>query len=213
VAESEKHPDSEKYPNLLREKGGKGFPHLAFLDSEGGVLLPHKGERSVASFGETAKKVAAYLDLKARAGKGDKKAQCEVFLVQMELKLVRFDEAKKRREELDKELSADQKKKYEGLLVGLEVASMLEKVNMRDKAALIETGKKFLEMKKAGRIPVGGDEEINFWVIILEYCEDQKDAATYEEALGVVKKKLGARANKRWLEQKEATLKKLKETK
>jgi hypothetical protein len=48
----------EPYPDLLKEKGGRGFPTLRFLDSKGNVIGEPKG-RSVADFEAALKEAAA----------------------------------------------------------------------------------------------------------------------------------------------------------
>ncbi|MBI4614210.1 MAG: hypothetical protein HY720_11415, partial [Planctomycetes bacterium] len=44
---------SDKYQNLLEEKGGRGFPHLIFMDFEGNKI-GDVGGRDVASFERSA---------------------------------------------------------------------------------------------------------------------------------------------------------------
>lgn len=48
-----------RYDDLLREKGGYGFPYLVFMDATGDVLLEHEGPRTVAGFRETGARAAA----------------------------------------------------------------------------------------------------------------------------------------------------------
>ncbi|MBM4062876.1 MAG: hypothetical protein FJ265_17545 [Planctomycetes bacterium] len=41
--------EGDKYPTLLRDKGGRAVPHLVFMDAAGEVLAT-QGDRSVAGF-------------------------------------------------------------------------------------------------------------------------------------------------------------------
>ncbi|MGH7152014.1 MAG: hypothetical protein ACREIU_15020, partial [Planctomycetota bacterium] len=52
----------EPYPELLREKGGRGFPYLVFLDSDGGVIARHDARRTVEDFRATKARAETYLD-------------------------------------------------------------------------------------------------------------------------------------------------------
>ena len=55
-----------KYDRLLSKKGGRGFPYLVYMDSEGNVI-GHPAGRSVKAFEAGAKKAQHYLDLKNKA--------------------------------------------------------------------------------------------------------------------------------------------------
>ena len=41
--------EGEKHADLLEQKGGQGFPHIVFMDSDGNVLAEHRGDRSADS--------------------------------------------------------------------------------------------------------------------------------------------------------------------
>lgn len=202
---------TDKDQKLLSEKGGRGFPYLAFLDADGNVVAKHQGQRDVSGFVATGKKAQAFLDLKAKADKGDKAAKYDLLVAQLELSHLDLATAKKRIEELS-DLNADQKAKLNGLLVDLEIADIAKSIT-NDKKTQADAGKKFLEMKKAGKTPKGDETVGNFYVCIMEYAETQKDAATFEEAMNAVLKHYGTRINAKWKQTSEERLAKLKEGK
>lgn len=67
----------DRWPDLLSEKGGTGWPHVAFLDAEGEVLLPHKGPDTVEGFAKSAADARTYLAARAAAAGGDRTAAAE----------------------------------------------------------------------------------------------------------------------------------------
>ena len=67
-------------------------------------------------------------------------------------------------------------------------------------------------MKKAGRIPTDEERMQPFWIFMMDYAEDKKEVATFEEALKALKEKFGGNPQAaKFFEQKEEILKKLKE--
>ena len=55
---------SDPHQDLLREKGGRGFPYLAVLDPRGEVLA-HPASRSADVFARLVDKAARYVELEA----------------------------------------------------------------------------------------------------------------------------------------------------
>jgi hypothetical protein len=191
----------EKYPKLLSEKGGRGFPTLAFLDAAGDVVARHDGDRTVDLFEATAASGRSFIDLRTKAAAGDKDAKIDYELARLALdaETVKFDDAKKRVADLG-ELGGAARKKADALLTDIEAMDIMSGISKGRPAAV----KRAYDMRKAGRTPserVG----LGFWYLVMEGSEAASDAATYEEALGVVK----ARTFQRY----EETLKKLKEKK
>jgi hypothetical protein len=180
------------------------------MDAEGNVLATHNGPRTVEGFEQTGKKALAFLDLKKKAEKGDKAAKTELLIAQAELGHLPPDEIQKRMGEVT--LTAEQKTRLEGILATTEVRAILGTVG-RDPASQREAGKKFWEMRKAGKpAPAGEQESFAYWLLIMAHAEGVKDAVPFEEALNALKAKLGANPQaKKVLEEREAALKKLKE--
>lgn len=199
----------DAHPDLLEEKGGKGFPYLAFLDDDGNVIATVEGPRTVAGFAESSKKAHAFLELKAKAAKGDGQAKIDFLTARLELGQLKPADARKQIDALGK-LTPEQKAKLDGLLADAEVMEIASTVT-DDKATQKAAAEKFLAMKKAGRVPSGEQASQMFWILIMNLAEAEKDAATFEEGLKALKAKFGNDPNvAAFFKKKEATLKKLK---
>ena len=79
------HVGSDPYQGLLQEKGGGGFPYLAFLDDKGEVIAAHDGPRTLEAFRSTAGTVREYRDLLEKAESGDAEAKTALFFCRIDL--------------------------------------------------------------------------------------------------------------------------------
>lgn len=200
------HIEGEPNDKLLEEVGGGGFPTILVLDADGKMIGRHAGERSVAEFDKLVTKAAAYLDARKKAAEGDKSAGIDVALADLELGTLTAEAAKKKVEALGPPTDA-QKARLDGILLNAEVMD-ISKALGKDR---VGAGKKFLELKNAGRIPDGYKETDIFWNRILDFAESEKDAKLFEEGLGKLKEKFASNPNtKKFFEGKDATLAKLK---
>lgn len=186
--------DGAKYPRLLSEKGGRGFPYLVFLDAEGDVLIKVSGSRNVDGFKKDSEKLKSLLALKEKAASGDAGAKFDYLIVRIDLGLLSVEEAQKDRDSM--RLSSAQVKKFDKAFVGLKIAAMLAKVRSRE--AAVDAGKQFAAMLKKGMTPSNPDsrEWRNFMGYIMLYAEDEKDAGLYEDAFDRFKAQFGE--NKRY---------------
>lgn len=87
--------DDEPYPDLLKEKGFTGFPTLAFMDDEGNVLAK-PASRTVESYDKTLSLVESVLSLKAKAEAGDTTVINALFVAELELGQIDYEDAKTR---------------------------------------------------------------------------------------------------------------------
>lgn len=183
----------EKYGDLLQEKGGRGFPHLVFMDAEGEVLAVHKGARTVEGFQATAASAQRYLDLKAVADKTPEQ-KLELFLAELDLGKLDLQQARQRKAELSG-LTPEQETRVGQALTDLEVMDALEKARpqSREEATRIkaELGAKFQAMFAEGRRPSSDQAAEAFYGLILEHAEQQKDAASFEAALNAMRERFG----------------------
>ena len=163
---------------------------MVYLDVEGKVLAVHEGPRDAEGFAKTGKKAAAFVELREKAGKGDAAARLDLLMLQLELGQVGDEEAGKQLKDLSKP-TPEQQKRIEALRAGAAVKAVV--ATIRDEKSEIEAGKKFLEMRKAGRPEPPGDGEAQpYWICIMYYAEEKKDADTYEMALKALKARFGA---------------------
>ncbi len=155
------------------------------------MIAKHEGRRTGTAFAETGKKAKAFLELKAKAAKGDKDAKIELLIAQIEFGHLEADEAKKQVEKLGN-VSDEQQKKLDAAMAGLEVMATLKTIT-RDPATQTAAGKKFYEMNKAGKpAPTGDMEAQAYWILMMNYAEKEKDAETFGTALEALKAKFGS---------------------
>ena len=202
--------EGDAHQKLLSEKGGRSFPYLVFLDPEGAVVGRHEGERDLAQFTATAKWAAAFVQTREKALKGDKSAQADYLIGQIDLGQVDQETTRKRMQELP-ELTKEQKAALDARLVDFEIEAVAKGV--KDKKGMIEAGQKYAEMKKAGKTPMAQETFTRYWSALMEYSESQKDAAGFEEAMNKILERYGASINPNWKKTSADRLKKLKESK
>ncbi len=166
---------------------------------------------NVAGFGITLKNAQEFIELKKKADAGDKAARVAFFEKAAARSYFTLEEAQKRAKELT-DLTDDQKKKIDGILLSLEVRQIASTVT-QDEATKIEAGRKFAEMKKAGRVATGDQEIQPFNIFIMDYAYSIKNAALFEESYTVLKEKFGARMNKKFKDMRDKQLAELKESK
>ncbi len=180
--------EGETYPDLLSEKGGRGFPHLVAMDA-GGEVVAGLEDRTVEGFRAMMKRAGEFETLLA---KKDRTPAEEVRYLAAEIRLgrVKADAARARAAAL-KGLAEAAKKELDGLLLGLDIRAILD--GIKDPAARLAAGRAFAEMWAAGRVPGGDDAGFQpFFVIMLDHAEAVKDAALFEKALGKMREKLGS---------------------
>ena len=126
------HLDDEPYPTLLKDKGFRGFPSLAFMDAEGNVLAK-PASRTVESYDQTLGLVESYVSLKAKIEAGDASATNALFLTELELDKLTYEGAKAQYAGLEG-LSTEQCLQIEAKLAKMEVQSMLASARTASRA-------------------------------------------------------------------------------
>ncbi|MBI2923901.1 MAG: hypothetical protein HYY18_22815 [Planctomycetes bacterium] len=171
------HIDGAPYDELLNEKGGRGWPFFAVLDADGTLLAKHGYDRSfdVAGFTKTIEEGLELRTKRRKAENYDKGAAYDWLVAQLGFGQLKLDEAKKKVTALGK-MTPERQAVLDPLIANLEVAEI-------EKEQAMALGKKFLELKKAGKIPAEDRTRMRFWNGLLEYAEEQKDAVLYEEAM------------------------------
>ena len=209
--------EGQKNDDLLGKKGGNAFPFVVFMDPDGNVIV--KGvERSIAGFEKAGTKAKGIVDrvadLKKKADGGDKAAKIDYALAMMEYATgsTTLDEAKKKIAELG-ELSKEQKAKSDLILFEVETIATMKTVKQNDKPTRMDAGKHFLEMKKAGRIPQSAETVQPFFILMMDYADDQADGALYEEALKALEKFRADPNTKRFFDARDKRLAELKASK
>jgi hypothetical protein len=202
------HIQGEKHGNLLEEKGGEGFPHIIFMDAQGNILAVHEEERSAAGFAKTGEKAKTFMALKEKAAKGDKAAQVDLIIAQLDMGQIKAADAEKQLK--DVKLSKEQQAKVDEILVNTTVMDIVKGIESENEAK--EAGKKFYEMQKAGKPAPTSDQAIQpYYILGMNAAEEAKDAATFEKNLNALKAKFGSNPQaKKFFEAKEKKLEELK---
>jgi hypothetical protein len=197
----------DKHQGLLQEKGGRGFPHLAFLDADGNVLAK-PSKRTVAGFQDTLDTaVPEFFALKKKAATGKDADKAAFLMRRFELGHLDPDQMKKA---IGKGtvLNADQIKQITGKLAEAKVAAITKGVNFRDESTFGPIAKKLLALEKSDGLPPG-NPGLNAWFIIMGDAHERKDAKGFERALNAMKK--GGATNPRFVKAQEARLKALQD--
>lgn len=196
---------SEPYPNLLREKGGNGFPTVSYLDASG-RLLKQVGHVTPV---EDLEANRLYLDdwraLSRRAADSDDAdVQRKLFAMELEMKILDPVAARATADDL---FEGDERKAMEQELVNLEFLDILSKTPRTEMAM---GGKRFLDMFRLGRIPTAR-QDTSFWQYMFAYAQAEEDVDLFEELLGFVKEHRGGDPRlARYLQKLEADLAKMK---
>jgi hypothetical protein len=199
----------EKHGNLLEEKKGGGWPHFVFMDDGGSILAIHEDEPSPEGFSRTGVKVKSFAALKEKAAKGDKAAQVDLILAELEMGVIKAADAEKKFKEAAP--TKEQEAKFAALLVNSAVIQDVEGLEneTQDKALAKKYYERFKEGKAAG--PTGDQAMQEYYVRVLVHSEGEKDVKTFEAALKVLKDKFGkVEAAKAFFEEKEKKLEELK---
>lgn len=181
--------EGDAYPDLMREKGGRGFPHLAILDENGDVVAK-PGSRDVAGFTAAVADGSKFLALRS---KEDPTLDDRIELLGLEIGLGNYDFAKAKEAAGRIEgMSDDQKAKVEELLFPLEIQSLIPPGRNPPPEQKQAAGKAFAEMFKAGREPKDQGLMQPFFIFMLDYAEAEKNAELFGEALGKLEAAFGS---------------------
>lgn len=200
--------------DMLSKMGGTGFPTLMVLDADGNKLAngdawtnwppPAADFVTLVNKGKEVRKRLA--DLAAAVGKGEKARDAELLALQIELRHIGLEAARKRMAGLEV-VDAETKTSLEAGLVSLEVDEILasEKLESAEDAARI--GKRLAQMPTAP----SGDKAEMFWSLIMQYAESVNDAATFERGIAGMKAIYGEHPNfAKWVEKMNAKVEEIR---
>lgn len=175
------HVEGEPHPNLLKEKGGNGFPTMSYLDAEGNLLLQVGHITPVEQLEEGWQRVQKWKELRAAVDGGDKSKERELFLVELDMGVLTFDQANATFERLS--FSDAKAEEIAQKLVNLQFSEILRSTPRGEQA---EAGKEFLAMYRAGRIP-DSSQETSFWQYMFAHAAAERNVELFEELLGYIK--------------------------
>jgi hypothetical protein len=181
--------DGDAYPNLMREKGGMGFPYLAILDADGNLLAPHRGPHTVAAFRATVASAQLVRQrlvyLQKQVSGGDDEAGRELLALQLQLGHLDPPTAWARLATLH--LALTDLAEFTGLIAKTEVGLLLGDVS-NDLASQVTAGKKTAAMLALGHIPVESRELYYFWGLTSRYADSRGDRQLLDQCLAGVKR-------------------------
>ncbi|MBI4231393.1 MAG: hypothetical protein HY608_11195 [Planctomycetes bacterium] len=177
------HLDGEPYPDLLSQKGGRGFPYLAFLDEHGDLLATHSGERTVENFRATLAQAREFHALLARSDLTIEE-RYQVFLRECALGRIAPQDVQTELAAVATGLTDEQSAIARQAVADLEVKQVLGTLTARSTPEdRIELGARLWGMHGEGKIPSDARQRQAVWGMILPYAEARGDVAAMETAL------------------------------
>ncbi len=204
--------EGEKYPGLLKEKGGRGFPTLWFLDAKGEILSGQR-DRSVQGFSTSHAALKTLAKLESEGKVNDPIVAKHLFMARLQLGKFKFEEAKAKAAEL-KGCSDEEQANIDACLLSLEIRAMTKRARAEKGKHLAEVAQHFLAMQKAGRTPQDKMLAYSFWNTIMSHARKEKDADMFADAIAQLKKAMGDDPkNQRMYDHYDKQLKELREGK
>ncbi|MEM7202989.1 MAG: hypothetical protein AAF628_22205 [Planctomycetota bacterium] len=167
--------------------GGRGFPTILYLDSEG-EIIGRPSDRSIPAFRAMAGSLTEVAELAAKENRTQEE-EVRYFEARITLGRLKLEEAKEIAAALPKQ-PAEAAARITAALNNLEIQSQLDAVTSQKEAEA--AGAVFAAMAKEGRTPSGGGlTAARFWLIIIEHARAAEDVAMFERAFTEVKTALG----------------------
>lgn len=170
---------TDPHQELLREKGGRGFPYLAVMDAEGEVIAT-PAVRTIASFESVIGKAARYLQLVQRDADGDEDVEFDLFVSRMELGLLTYKQARSGKSKL-RGLTEEQKDALAVSLLELQVTEVCR--SMRSNKDRVQAGAQFYRMWRKKSVPRDREVAGSFYEQITYFAEKQKNIKLFREAM------------------------------
>lgn len=161
------------------------------MDAEGEVLATHEGPRTVEAFRQTTAGAQRYATLKAVKDPTPQQ-RVDLFLAELDLGKLDLAAARQRRTELTG-LTPEQETKVSQALTDLEILDMAQALGQRPSPQQrAELGGRYHAMLQEGRRPTGEQAFQPFYILMLDWAEQQKNAAAFEQALGALRERFGS---------------------
>ena len=175
--------ETDKYQDLLDQKGGDAFPYIVYMDGGGNVIAKLEASRTIEGFSETGRKAKSFMSVQARAEAGDEDARREYVLLRLELGILAIGKGE---EELG-ELSKEERARVDAVKANAAVRRVL-----RDMKDAVRARKTFYGWVKEGRPgPNGVREKYYYFTMVLDEAQERGDADTFEKALRPLKEAFG----------------------
>ena len=180
--------DGRAHESLFRDKGFTGFPTLAFLDPEGGLIAKHAGSRVIPQIEKTAGKGAAYIALREKAAAGDKAAVQHLFVADLELARYDFAMGSLKLAVLRDAMPVNLRERADGLMIEIQYGELRRSL-LKDLSAGLdrqEYTRRYqalnLDFYRADRMP-SGRTALSILMGVMSNAFQNKDEALLAEAL------------------------------
>ena len=180
---------SDPHQDLLGKLDIKGWPELMILDGKGELLAHLTASRDLEGLQDLGRRALAFLDLRRRAGAGDRDAEVDLLLAQHDLGTLPLAGLRTRREGMGA-LTEAQRARLDGRLADGEVREVLLRIRL-------DAGARFLAMKARGLVPASDKEAWTFWNMMMEHAEASKDLPAFQAALDAAKARFHEEPNQR----------------
>ena len=175
--------DDEPYPDLLKEKGGNGYPTVSIMSAQGRLIKQADFPATLEGLKSDHVQALEWQILSARVAAGDKAAETDLFVMEIERGMLTFEEANKRLASLD--LPEGARKALNQSLINLEFSTILKAMPREEQQA--EAGKLFLTMLNNKRIP-NTQQITSFWQYLFIHAEKKGDPKLFGEILAECKR-------------------------
>ncbi len=164
---------------LRKEKGLTGLPGLVFLDADGDVLVRVPYDKvSVKGISATGDRALRYIDLRARAARGEDDARAAFLQMQLEERQIDLKPATAEFAEIEV-MSDAQRAVLEELLLSLRISTELRAAGQKGRRKL---GPKYWAMWRDGPRP-GASVSRGYWYAILEWAEHDRKLDVFAAAI------------------------------
>jgi hypothetical protein len=173
--------EGDPHQELMKEKGLRGWPSLAFLDEKGELVAVHDAPKTVHCLDLMADRVARHLALRSDPAANE----AERIVLRFELGHLTMEQARVDFAFLPLPDRKTVRDRFEAAALAMDVRQAA--AGARDRKLQVEAGKRLLDLKKNGKVPADPAAALPFWSLIMAACDEARDAKGYGEALGALK--------------------------
>ena len=196
---------TDPHHDLCADRGGFGYPYVAFLDEDGQWLA---GEHGVLDLKECEKLAGAARAMRDLVRTDQDGNDVKVFTARLRAEALSFEEARARHAQLKSRLSAEQTGEVEQLLVNREIAAELAALRREypgHRELRRAMAPKVAALFRAGKVPTNRLAP-HYMQALFGYALATKDRELYADALAKMEKLFGddktyGRALRRYREQ------------
>ncbi len=185
---------TDKHHDLFSDRGGVGFPYLAFLDEKGGILAVHRDAQTIEALQASAAAAKKMLERRVEAEAGNIDAVIDVYIQRMRMEGMSFREANSMYAAIADALSVEQDREVRQLLVNREVAHRLNELRRKYPGQRGDFRKEVamatVQLFQADKVPTN-DLARHYFAALFGAAEATKNRKLFAAALSVLESKFG----------------------